>query len=144
MLFIWIFQETSSKQLLDVTSCLFLGIFCKQCIYLFTKKSIKTKFYMDRLSIRSAKYLFWAWKSWPLEIFKWKACSKKLCMISNYKFLIFWVLLEHAYYLNISKRPAILSSKQIFRASNIELVQIKLCFKWIFFKQICTLLAKYA
>ena len=65
----------SSKQLLDVTSCLFLGIFCKQCIYLFTKKSIKTKFYMDRLNIRSAKYLFWAWKSWPLEIFKWKACS---------------------------------------------------------------------
>ena len=42
-----------SNQLLDVTSCLFLGIFCKQYTYLCTKISLKTKFYLDRPNIRN-------------------------------------------------------------------------------------------
>ena len=65
-------QETSffgSKKDLDVMSRLLSGILCKQHTYLFMKKLIKTKYLklcLDRLNIRSTKYLFWFRNSWSL------------------------------------------------------------------------------
>ena len=60
------FQEIQGN--FDVTSRLLSGIFCKKNTSLFTKKQIKTKLCLDRVNIRSTKYLFGSRNTWSLGI----------------------------------------------------------------------------